>query len=263
MRFILKALSTTSTYLLLTSCSIAGASTQEVCSLLNQQQATAHRAENTRHIANTLEQNMAAAEASLSDNRAYQGGECVEVEERPLPTKPEVLSEDAIMFQAFGSAVDLAMRRFNSQEVTEALLAVRLDDLLQVYAEWKQGPKEQCALIVPPQMDNWICNTIFRIPGREAVNSCIQDVVKGYAAQAMQACRAPLAEWEAEVAAIQSEPENLLSSCQRDLKVIADAEKRLPQLHMEEAINREESQKLAGQLSAMRPVSPGACQPMQ
>lgn len=251
------------TALSLTACTVGGMNNAETCLLMKQRQATAAHAANSKRIADNLEQAMESAKQSLTRNRAYRNSQCIKVEQGALPPRPETLSEEAMMFQAVGAAVDILMRRMNSQEVTEAMLAVRRDNFLEVYEHWKRGHQESCALIVPSQSENWVCDNVFRIAGREAVFSCIQDLITRYTQLALNSCRAPLTQWEAEVSRIQNEPERLLSECQRSLETIADAEKRIPQLAMEAAINREETEKLAAQLSAMHPLPPGACRAMR
>ena len=184
------------------------------------------------------------AQASLSKNRAWQNGTCVQVSMRDLPSRPKTLSDDQIAFQAIGSCMDTVMRRAPMADVVQSFASVRKEDYLKVGAAWSKGHKESCADTQTSQVDDWITR-MCGVFGPEAKWGCMQKRVETCIQEIAQSCRAPLSAWEAETARIKNEPENLFNQCKQSLRDIEEAEQQLPNAEVTARLNREEHNRLS------------------
>jgi hypothetical protein len=170
------------------------------------------------------------------------------VAKHQLPPKPQALSDRESLYQSTAACVDLVTTRLPAASVYQALASARKDAYWAAYEQWKKsGHHEQCAMIVTSRSEDFVAR-MCGLFGQEALASCIEDRIDSCISQAMQNCQAPLAAWRNEVAQIENEPNQLHAQCEQSLNVIAQAEKRIPQLEMESSLNADEHNRLTAGL---------------
>lgn len=203
--------------------------------------ATRRAADNARREVERLKAQVNSAQESLGGNRAWQNGECVKPSMRDLPARPQLdISEDEITTQAIGYCVDMSARRMSSRQLYEALYSVNMDEYWTTYQHWQKSKKASCARVSRSLMDDWIVQNICGMGGKHGIWSCTTDLIQKCVEQSRANCRAPLDKWEREVAAIRTEPDQLLQQCQSSLETIRQAQERIPQAEMEAALNAQE-----------------------
>ena len=170
-----------------------------------------------------LESSLATSRTTLSASRAYRGGQCVRPSPGPLPARPNVMSDAAIVEAAQGSCTDVMMRRHSEAAVTTALMSIDLDDYVDDRRAWLRGSKPSCARVLHSQADDQAIR-MATVLGQFAYYGAIQTTVKNCVARAVNACRAPLAAWESQVAAVRAGPEAELNQCRTLVSQIAATE---------------------------------------
>jgi hypothetical protein len=218
--------------------------------------ATARAAQEARSSLGSYKNRLAAAQRGLAQSPAWQNGSCIRPAMRKLPPQPKGLSQDEIEFQSIGSCVDLAVRRQGTNDLAQALYAVRQENLLVHGAEWNKRPKEPCAVeIGQSQIDDFMARAVCGAFGREAYSGCIMKNLQKCIQTVADRCNAPLAAWKQNVEAIQNEPDVLFQQCQSNISLIEEAERRIPDLEMTAQLNQEEHEKLAASGGAKVPAS--------
>ncbi len=207
--------------------------------------ATAQAANRAENEVRRLKSQLANAEGSLADNRAWQNGSCVIVEMKALPPRPDTLSENEIAFQAIGSCMDITMRRHPMVDVVQAFSSIRKEEFLKIGAEWSNGHHESCASIEMSQVDDWAIRNVCGILGAEARWGCMQNRVMTCIEQVAQSCGATLEAWQRQTDLIKSEPQSLLTQCQTSVQEIKEAQHEIPNAEATARLNSEEHNQLA------------------
>ena len=220
--------------------------------------ATARAAQEARSSLGSYKNRLAAAQRGLTQSPAWQNGSCIRPAMRKLPPQPKGLSQEEVEFQSIGSCVDLAVRRQGENDFAQALFAVRQEKLLVYAAEWNKRPQEACAVeIGQSQIEDFFARAVCGAFGREAYSGCIMKNLQKCVQTVADRCNAPLAVWRQNVEAIQNEPDVMLQQCQSNISLIAEAERRIPDLEMTAQLNQQEHEKLAASGGAK--VPPSAC----
>lgn len=226
---------------------------QEDCAIY----ATAKAAESARADLQRWKVQATNTQAALAQNPAWSNGICSAPPMRSIPAKPQTLSEDEVTFQAIGSCIDLAARRQGMNDLAQALISVRREKLLILGEKWKTAKQEECALsYMPSQANDWAARALCGAFGREAYSACIMENLKKCILEVTNQCAAPLTKWQQDVAEIQSEPENLLRSCEEHVEFLQQAEVAIPKLEITMRLNAEEHDRLA---SANPKSNPSVC----
>jgi hypothetical protein len=188
------------------------------------------------------------AKQELPKNPAFKNDQCVMPEKRPLPARPKIMSDEQIALQSIGSCLDLSARRMPSDTLFEALASVRQEHMFATYQKWLKSEHASCAMINRSQFEDFIVLKLCKLGGNFGVWACTQDLIASCIQQATASCRAPLTEWENEVAQIKAEPAQLLKKCQEDMDTIANGESRIARAQAKYQLNKEENDRIRASL---------------
>lgn len=171
-----------------------------------------------------LQSRVSESQGQLSASNAYRGGQCIRPATRPIPTRPAVMSDAAITTAAKGFCTDMSMRRHPVSDVRAALRSAYMDDYDAARAAWVRGPQAQCAVNVRSQTDDQFTRWMGQLGPQFGYYGMIQDQIKTCEAIATRSCRAPLAAWESQAAAIRAGPAAELSQCQALVSQVTTSE---------------------------------------
>jgi hypothetical protein len=238
--------------------------------------------------ANNLRNTQQQAIASLRGNPSYKQGHCVKISARTqdLPQKPNTPSNTETNFNAVGFCMSSARALFTSSKTNGSFQSISEDGYITQANQWSKLPPSEripCAKSAIRQFEGnhdsagnnieVILMEISRIIGngmsdaekteyackmttQSRCYSAIRDSVYKCISDAKNVCERPAREYESLKSTILSEPQRLLSQCQRDVETLRGiSEADIANAEMEASLNAEEAKKILATMPADERVS--------
>ena len=186
-----------------------------------QYQAHEKQVKNWQAVVAKEERKLYILKNQLAKNRAYQNGQCVAVNQRPIPKAPKRIDPKLIELNAHGACVNLVGSQFTQEQVVEALEAAGRWDITQNYQKWVLSSKKMsCAAGVTidefestkTRFIDWFAPNLGKDYFRKAIRSDIQHCIS----KVKSRCDDGYDAWVRNRNSIINEPAMLLKACKAD-----------------------------------------------
>lgn len=162
--------------------------------------------------------------ARFESNKANDQGQCVTIEQRPIPPEPKRIDPKLVEMNAHGACVTVLGSRFTQEQVIDALESAGRWNITNNFQTWSFGEKLTCSAGVTisefeslkTRAIDWLAPKIakdyFRDAIRRDINTCVSNV--------KHQCNHKHASWERERAQIIAQPQQLKTQCEEDKQAI-------------------------------------------